>query len=130
MLEKKNAAAATQMKTGGTSLCVFHAKRPMAFMFGMKLRCFVFSIARLNMSSSPGMSRNTVSIEISMDFISTLPRSPPRPNCMNVIATRPPMVVSEDEAISGIAFDSASTAASYGSKYRRSSAKRLHRMMA
>ena len=99
-------------------------------MFGMKLRCFVFSMDRLNIRSSPGMSRNTVSIEISMDFISTLPRSPPRPNCMNVIATRPPMVVSEDEAISGIAFDSASTAASYGSKYRRSSAKRLHRMMA
>ena len=55
---------------------------------------------RLNVRSSPGMSRNTVSIETRMDFISTLPRSPPRPNCMNVIATRPPMVVSEDEAIS------------------------------
>ncbi len=118
------------MNNGGTSLCVFHAKRPTAFMLGMKLRCRVFSIARLNMTSSPGMSRNTVSMDMNIDFISTLPRSPPRPNCMKVMATRPPMVVSEDEAISGIAFASASIAASYTSSCRRSSAKRLHSMIA
>ena len=101
-----------QMNTGGIILRVFHAKRPMPSMRGTKLRCFVFSIALPKASSSPGMSRNTDSMENTMDFISTLPRSPPRPNCMKVMAISPPMVVRLDDAISGTAFSSASIIAS------------------
>ena len=54
---------------------VFHAKRPTPEMFGIKLRCRVFSMKRENTMMIPGMSRNTESIENTMDFISTLPRS-------------------------------------------------------
>ena len=119
-----------QMNTGGSIFLVFHAKRPTASMRGMKLRCFDLSIALPKAISSPGISRNTESMEKIMDFMSTLPRSPPRPNCIKVMATRPPMVVRLEEAISGMAFARASTMASYCPRCCFSSAKRLHSITA
>ena len=60
----------------------------------------------------PGIKVNTARRLITIDLISTIPISGPILNCINVIATRPPTVVSELPVISGIAFESAMIVAS------------------
>ena len=56
-----------------------------------------------NSNSMLGMSRNTVNSEQIMLFASTMPRSNPKPNCINMSATSPDTVVSELDDISGMA---------------------------
>ena len=74
--------------------------------------CFVLSIALPKSIMSPGISKNTAR------RLSTIARmrhsaiSLPMPNCMNIIAIRPPTVVSELDEISGIALLSATMSAS------------------
>ena len=63
-------------------------------------------------------------------FTRIIPISYPRRNCMNIMATIPDTVVSEDELISGIAFDNATLTASSASIVSCSSIKRSHRMIA
>ena len=50
-----------------------------------------------SLSNSPGMSRNAVRRLIKIALMSTMPRSRPRPNFINVMATRPAMVVRLEE---------------------------------
>lgn len=69
---------------------------------GMKLRWAVFSIRRLKTISSPGIRVNTERMLKRMAFTSTMPRSRPMPNCMNIMAMRPARVVRQLEEISGM----------------------------
>ena len=76
------------------------------------------------------MTTKTASMEKRMALMRQTPISAPTRNCMNSIATRPPMVVSELELISGILLAVASMTASFSSKLCFSSLKWLQRMMA
>ena len=62
----------------------------------------------------PGISRNTDIRLKMMDLIRTIPMSAPIRYCMNIIATSPPIVVSDEPVISGIAFERAMIVASLG----------------
>ena len=107
-----HATTSTAANTSGTTRRVRHARRPTPEIFGTKSRCFVLSMAGPSLSSSPGMSRNTVSMLIKIALMSTMPRSRPRPNFMNVMATRPAMVVRLEELMTVMDFSSDSMTAS------------------
>ena len=63
----------------------------------------------------PGIKRNTDKRLRMIALIRTIPISAPIPNCMNSMATRPPIVVRELPVISGIDLDRATMQASLGS---------------
>ena len=107
-----HATTSTAANTSGTTRRIHHARQPTPEIFGTKLRCFVLSMAGPSLSSSPGMSRNTVSMLIKIALMSTMPRSRPRPNFMNVMATRPAMVVMLEELMTAMDFSSDSMTAS------------------
>ena len=86
---------------------------PQNLSLGTKFRCLVLSIGFDSNSNTPGISRNTVNSEHTMLFASTAPRSSPSRSCMNMSATSPDTVVSELDAISGIAFASAAVIAPF-----------------
>ena len=78
----------------------------------------------------PGIRVNTDSKLRKMDFTSTMAMSAPIENFIKANAPKPPMVVSEDAPISGIALLSAAIAASMAGLVSFSSEKRWHKMMA
>ena len=65
-----------------------------------------------NMTISAGIRRNTVKRLMIMALVSTLPRSMPMPNCINISAIMPDTVVRLEEEISGMALLRATVTAS------------------
>ena len=98
--------------------------------FGMKFLWRLFSISGPNITSSPGMTTKTESSANKIALIRQMPMSGPILNCMNSIAARPPIVVSELAPISKMALLSATIAASRMSCVCLSSLKRLLKMTA
>ena len=82
---------------------IFTISFPQRLIFGTKFLCLVRSMALLNIITSAGISRNTVIRLKMMAFVITRPRSMPMPNCMNMSATMPEIVVRLLEEISGMA---------------------------
>ena len=76
------------------------------------------------------MTTKTDSMENRMALIRQMAISGPILNCMNSMATRPPMVVRELELISGILLASDSMTASFKGRVSCSSLKWLQKMMA
>ncbi len=85
---------------------------PHGRMLGIRLRCVVRLSCLGNSMISPGISRNTVIRLHTIPFVRTIPMSYPSLNCIIVSAIRPEIVVSDEDDISRIAFDSASISAS------------------
>ena len=85
---------------------------------------------RLKSISSPGIRRKTVSMEHTIPLLRTIPISKPMRNCMSIRATRPEMVVREDEEISTMALDREEMSASRASRSSRSSMYRWQKIMA
>ena len=75
----------------------------------------------LNNISKPGINVNTDSRLQKMALMRTLPISNPMPNCMNISAPKPEMVVKLLAEISGMALLKAVIVASLGSICTRSS---------
>ena len=63
-----------------------------------------------------GMSRNTDSMEQTMPLDRTIPMSKPMRNCISIRATRPEIVVREEEEISTMALLRAAMSASRASR--------------
>ena len=100
-------------------------------MWGTKLRCWVLWMALEKSIKSPGIRVKTESMLKQMALMSTRPMSKPRPNCMNIMAAKPEMVVRELEEMAGIEYASAEMQAARSSPSRsHSSVKRWSKMMA
>ena len=114
----------TTAKTGSVTCRMARTIFPQNSMFGTKLLCNVLSICFSHSIIRPGMKPNTESILKRIALIMTRPRSRPIPNCMNIRATIPAIVVRELEEISGIPFSRARTSASLVFTFPFSSIKR------
>ena len=96
----------------------------------MKFLCLVFSIRPANTMIIPGIRRNTDKRLKIIALIRTIPISLPIPNCMNSMAIRPPIVVSELPDISGIDLERAMIHASLGGSSACSSLYLLRKITA
>ena len=83
-----------------------------------------------NSISRPGITTKAESSANRMDLMRHRAMSGPSLNCMNSMATRPPMVVRELELISGMLLLSDSMTASFSGMVWCSSLKWLQKMMA
>ena len=98
----------------GTTLYVLTSNLPIAVILGTRSLCTVLSIMLLNRISKPGISVKTDKRESIMALTKTTAISRPIKKCMKARATKPAIVVREDEEISGMAFERASIQASLG----------------
>jgi len=102
--------------TAGSTKRSFMMRRPQPAMEGTRFLWRVFSMPRLKSISRPGMSRNTDSMEQTMPLDRTIPMSKPMRNCISIRATRPEIVVREEEEISTMALLRAAMSASRASR--------------
>ena len=113
------------MNSTGTTNLVLCANFPTKLIFGTKFLCSVFFIHLPKIISNPGITKNTDKIAKMIALIKQIAMSWPNLNCINIIATIPPMVVKQLLPISGIAFDNASITASFRGNFSYSSLKRF-----